>query len=784
MTKSIRILIAFAAITIASSALAADAKQLLRAFDLVHHPKVDTYQIYDLRDITITQKDLVLRLDSGIFVPYQSTGLDIEPKFSGGIFIGHGTFDFRPPIPMERAQMLRFFESDSLSSKFWEAELFFSPKTAARIAEKLTPKDTVFDKPDKFQQQVDEIHAHLIRYDDRSLSFKTLRNIVEPSAQEYLLANVELNTGGRVIYRFDPTEREEVELYKRKWEVVNDHIELVCKYAATANETYQNLNGFSKERIHAKHYNADVTVEKSSRLEGTVDYTFDVLMSRTQLIKFDLDPQFEVSSITDSAGNAVSFLRWEDKWHKRYACYVFLDRPFSSGETVTLTFKYGGDVNIYEFTQFFASVHSEWCPRYGYRQPATFDITIRSPKEFTVSCSADKVTQSLEGRYLVTEWIAREPVRNVAFDISSVERHQCTRENLPRVDIFFSEDIHRMLVDDEMTRQATDSGLAFITQIGSNMKEQIADDIFNAIKLFNFYFGQTDRRNVSATETLEPGGTAYPGYLKLGSATWVNTDHWGWDRMFRSHEVAHQWWGAGVSYATYRDQWLSEALAEYSSLLYLQQVAGNDVFIKRLKDYKDDIFAGLDRPFTDNETVGAIALGYRNEKYGDNESFDLIVYKKGAFVLHMLRNMLLDLKTFNEDRFFNLMKEWYATYNGQAPTTADFQRLVEKHIGVDMSWFFNQWIYGNEIPRYEFTYKIGQNENGQHIASCRVVSSKVSDDFQMIVPIEIEFDKNSKVYVRTLIAGTDYEFDLPPMDQRPRKIRLNPFWSVLADVKQ
>ena len=401
-----------------------------------------------------------------------------------------------------------------------------------------------------------------------------------------------------------------------------------------------------------------------------------------------------------------------------------------------------------------------------------------------MSCSADKIEQSLDGHYLVTQWVTREPVREVAFDIANVERYQFSREDLPRVDIYFSPDIHRHFVQDEIDRQATDSGLAYIMQIGANMKDQIADDVFNAVKLFNFFFGRLNHDRVTATETMGPGGTAYPGYLKLGSATWIHTDHWGWDRMFRSHEVAHQWWGAGVSWATYRDQWLSEAFAEYSSLLYLQQVAGNDTFLDRLKEYRDDILSGLDRPFTDNETVGAIALGHRNQRYASDDDFDLIVYKKGAFVLHMLRNMLIDLKTFNEDRFFSLMKDWYTEYNGLAPTTADFQRLVEKHIGVDMSWFFREWVYGSEIPRYEFSYQITQNEDGQYIATCHVLTKNVSDDFQMYVPLEIEYDRNAKAYVRTLIAQPDYEFTLPPMNQRPRKIRFNPFQSVLADVKQ
>ena len=40
--------------------------------------------------------------------------------------------------------------------------------------------------------------------------------------------------------------------------------------------------------------------------------------------------------------------------------------------------------------------------------------------------------------------------------------------------------------------------------------------------------------------------------------------------VLQAHETAHQWWGNRVAGATYRDNWLMEALANYSALLYLE----------------------------------------------------------------------------------------------------------------------------------------------------------------------------------------------------------------------
>jgi aminopeptidase N len=76
--------------------------------------------------------------------------------------------------------------------------------------------------------------------------------------------------------------------------------------------------------------------------------------------------------------------------------------------------------------------------------------------------------------------------------------------------------------------------------------------------------------------------------------------------MFRAHEVAHQWWGHGVQNGSYRDKWLSEGLAEFSALWYLQsERKHNDEYFKFLDQYRADI-----KTFQDD--AGPIWIGYRS----------------------------------------------------------------------------------------------------------------------------------------------------------------------------
>jgi aminopeptidase N len=48
------------------------------------------------------------------------------------------------------------------------------------------------------------------------------------------------------------------------------------------------------------------------------------------------------------------------------------------------------------------------------------------------------------------------------------------------------------------------------------------------------------------------------------------------------HEVAHQWWGHIVGWASYHDQWISEGFSDFSASLFLQYTEGGklDKYLK------------------------------------------------------------------------------------------------------------------------------------------------------------------------------------------------------------
>jgi len=257
----------------------------------------------------------------------------------------------------------------------------------------------------------------------------------------------------------------------------------------------------------------------------------------------------------------------------------------------------------------------------------------------------------------------------------------------------------------------------------------------------------------------------------------MESDKKGYDEVFRAHEVAHQWWGIGVDFTTYHDQWLSEGFSNFAGLWYLQTNRGKP------KQYFDILDLWKADLMVRRADLAPLWLGYRVGSADFPNDYQYAVYQKGAWVLHMLRALMIDLKTMNEDRFTGMMRDFYATYRGKRASTEDFRRMVERHTGADMGWFFDQWVYRSEIPTYRYAYQVTPAEGGKFRVRLRVRQEQVPEDFQMYVPVTVELGKDSWARARVKIKGPLTEFELPLMPSEPKSVRFNDLQGVLADVE-
>ncbi|HXO22784.1 MAG TPA: hypothetical protein VOA87_22935, partial [Thermoanaerobaculia bacterium] len=142
-------------------------------------------------------------------------------------------------------------------------------------------------------------------------------------------------------------------------------------------------------------------------------------------------------------------------------------------------------------------------------------------------------------------------------------------------------------------------------------------------------------------------------------------------------------------------------------------------------------------------------------------------------------------------RFIAMMKDFTATWAGKSPSTADFQKVVERHVvpamnatgDGKMDWFFQQWVYGTEIPRYTENLKIEKAGGDGYRISGKVTQEGVGKDFRAMLPLYLELDKNqsARFALLPMIGSSTRTLDVvvkPP--RMPRRVILNARGEVLA----
>jgi hypothetical protein len=322
-----------------------------------------------------------------------------------------------------------------------------------------------------------------------------------------------------------------------------------------------------------------------------------------------------------------------------------------------------------------------------------------------------------------------------------------------------------------------------------------------ASKIYTAYFGQLPFSRVALTQQYACNyGQSWPmlvylpicGFLDKTQQNALGLDpsntYW---KVVTPHEVAHQWWGQTVGFRSYRDQWMSEGFADTSASIFLQLTHPKpDDFREFWKQQRrlitDKNEMGL-RPID----VGPVTMGMRlsTQKTGENIYRDL-VYPKGAYILHMLREMMW-MPNDGDARFIATMHDLLSTYKLQAATTEDFKAIVEKHMSPQMDldknrrmdWFFNQYVYGTDLPAYHFEGQVTQNGDAASL-HFKLIQSSVPPDFRMLVPIYLEFadGKVSRLGSVTITGSRTVEqtIALPKLPAAVKRVMINYYYDVLS----
>jgi hypothetical protein len=163
-----------------------------------------------------------------------------------------------------------------------------------------------------------------------------------------------------------------------------------------------------------------------------------------------------------------------------------------------------------------------------------------------------------------------------------------------------------------------------------------------------------------------------------------------------AHELAHQWWGDMVTCGSWHEIWLNEGFASYGEVIWAEHKGGSIAYHDEMNSFEGtwNSFGGTDVLYIDDTT-------------SVDNIFDWKVYRKGAWVLHMLRYTVGDSAFFRTLREFGSGPRQYGT-----ALTADLQQVAEQQSGRDLDAFFHQWVYEGGQPYFEYAYFADVTDSG------------------------------------------------------------------------
>lgn len=254
-----------------------------------------------------------------------------------------------------------------------------------------------------------------------------------------------------------------------------------------------------------------------------------------------------------------------------------------------------------------------------------------------------------------------------------------------------------------------------------------------------------------------PWGGAMEHQTNTSYSAWAITGDHRRDMMV-AHELAHMWWGDMVTCYDFINIWLNEGFATYSEAIWAEHLGG----ASGLRDYMLSIDYG----------------SFPGSIYDPDDTFNSTVYEKGGWALHMLRHVVGD------SVFFEILRQYgtHPSYAYNVATTEDFLGICEDVSGMELDWFFDEWIYGEDRPIYEYWW-LKEQEQSDWTVHLHIDQTQTSvGPFKM--PIDIKFDFSSgdtTVVVWDSLATQDFYISL---QEEPIGIAFDPDAWILKYASQ
>ena len=552
-------------------------------------------------------------------------------------------------------------------------------------------------------------------------------------------------------------------------------------------------SGEDRRLFATRAYKIETVISRNDHLFSTATVTFEPLLEGERVLKFGLLPNLRVTRVADDQGQPIYYVQESRKEDGSF--YVILSQVPEAGKQYSITIQYEGDKVLEQAGDgsFYVRARSSWYPNLnGFGEHVLYDLTYKVPRRYKVISVGKLQDESVEENYSVSRWVTPNPVAVAGFNYGDYKKVELADEITGyKISGYYLT---------ELPNNLRNFG-ALQSMAPHSMTKYALEQTRAQLQLCSFFFGKIPYDEIYITE--QPNfnfGQSWPNlvYLPISAYTdstqrWmlfghVNSKFSGFVQEVTPHEVAHQWWGHAVGWASYHDQWLSEGFAEFSAGLFLQQAMGGDWrkdYIEFWDRLQKRILEKNNYGLAPND-AGPLWMGLRLISPRTENAYQNVTYPKGAYVLQMLRSIMYSPQ--DQDKpFIAMMHDFVESHRDHPASTESFKSIAEKHMTKMMDlagngrldWFFDEWVYGTQVPRYHFEYQLLPADDGKVKLHMTITQSEVDDHFAMLVPVFADFGKGMIRIGQIGIAGNSSRSADVLLPSQPKKVALNAYKDIL-----
>jgi hypothetical protein len=770
---------------------------------------------YRCENFTLTMDVGTFQLKTGTI-----TFLALVNKYeTGAVFVGQGHFTLKPLDAIDTSEMIRRTGNPTAEEDFTEVVFRFTgnqyPQFAGALGEKTeTPPEAAA----AFQHWKDKVrHRHEIPegFTQAILQGETIDNVDAdllaaiynpkhpPFFNAYMHGTPDKDLRFFIRLRVGALPQmespEEVALVNCNGGELDDGV-WYSQHLLSELKAHTANSREDKRLFATKRYNIETVIAKNDHLQSVATITFEPLTPGERVLKFGLLPNLRVTRVTDQNGQDLHFIQESRKEDGSF--YVVLDEAPAMGREHSVSVEYVGDKVLVNAGNgsYYVNARESWYPNLnGFGEKALYDLTFKVPPANMVISVGKLEGQTTEAGFAVSHWVTPVPVAVAGFNYGQYKK------------IDYPDTITHYNISGYYLTELPDSlkpyeNSAFLGAMSPTAMTKYALDQTRAqMQVCTIFFGKAPYDSVYITE--QPNfnfGQSWPSLVYLPISAYIDsTQRWmlfgqintkfnGFVQEVTPHEVAHQWFGHGVGWASYHDLWLSEGFAEFSAGLFLQQAVGK----KWEKDYIDFWERQRVRILEKNNfgvspnDAGPLWLGLRLNSPRSAQAYQGDTYSKGAYVLLMLRSLMYadHGPADNRDQaFIDMMHDFMESHHDSPASTESFKAIAEKHMTKQMDlqqngrldWFFNEWVYGTQVPRYSFKYELQPADGGKVKVRAELKQSEVDDHFAMFVPVFADFGNGMVRLGQMGIIGNSTRTVDFILDRQPKKVALNSYKDIL-----